>query len=144
MLGLFTFAAVTPGIGGAPAAPIVTLEPGRYTVTITYEVQNQRQNEPRIAIRCITAEDLGDPEMIFSGQAASPQTKGQECAVKKFRSTNRMLSYEAECPNRTVHVEGALSADGFSVVRSVTPKGNEKVQLKFAVRGRRTGDCSTR
>lgn len=144
MLGLVTFAAVTPGIWGGPATPIVTLEPGSYTVTITYEVQNQRQNEPRIATRCITAADLRDPETIFSAQAGPAQTKGQECAVKKFRSTNRMLSYEAECPNRTVHVEGTLSADGFSVVRSVTPKGNEKVQLKFAVRGRRTGDCSTR
>lgn len=144
MLGLFTFAAVIPGIFEAPAAPILKLEPGRYTVTITYEVQNQRQNEPRIAIRCITAEDLRDPETIFSDQTASPQTTGETCSVKKLRSGDGTLSYEAECPNRTVHVEGTWSSDGFSVVRRVTPKGNETVLLKFAVRGRRIGDCSAR
>lgn len=144
MVGLITFAAGTSGLLGIPGGPILELKPGRYTVTITYEVQNQRQNEPRIAMRCITAEDLGDPEMVFSAQAAPPQRKGEECSVKKFRSSNQVLSYEAECPNRTVHVEGTLNADGFSVVRSVTPKGNETVLLKFAVRGRRTGDCSPR
>jgi hypothetical protein len=115
----------------------VNLRPGKYIVTITYQVQEQRQNEPRITTRCITASDLADPEKIFNDQE-----NGAECSVRNLINGDRKIRYEADCPNRTVLVEGDLGDEGFSVVRTVTPRGNQGVSLKVAERGRRTGDCS--
>ena len=146
--GFLTVVAVASAFAGSlntlAAVPNLKLEPGRYIVTITYEVQDQRQNESRTATRCITRRDLDDPEKIFNDQTSSPPGNGQACSVSGLKTTNRRVLYEADCANRTVHVKGSLGSDGFSIVRTVTPKGNRGVSLKFTVRGRRTGDCSTK
>lgn len=127
----------------AAAAANVDLKPGKYALTITYEVQDQRQNESRSGTRCITARDLDDPEKIFNDQMVATPKEEQACSVKGLKSTGGKISYDAECPNRRVHVEGDLSGTEFSVVRTVKPKASEEVSLKFTVRGRRTGDCVT-
>lgn len=139
MFGRVASAVALAGMFSTPvAAGKMNLQPGKYSVTITYEVQEQRQNEARITTRCITAEDLDDPERVFNDQG-----NGKECAVRNLTSGGGRISYEAECANRTVHVEGDLSGRSFSVVRTVTPRGNQGVRLKAAERGRRTGDCYT-
>jgi hypothetical protein len=145
VLGVFAVAAALAGISSAvAAAPNLKLEPGKYVVTITYEVQDQRQNELRTTTRCITRGDLSDPEKIFNDQTNAPAEGVKACSVKNLRSTNERLSYDADCSNRTVHVDGRVTSDGFSVVRAVRPKGNSAVSLRFTVRGRRTGDCAGR
>jgi len=122
------------------AAATVDLKPGKYALTITYEVQDQRQSESQSAARCITAKDLDNPERIFNDRiAATP--KEETCLVKDLKNSGGKISYDAECSNRTVHVEGNVSATGFAVVRTVKPKASEGVSLKFTVRGTRTGDC---
>ena len=143
VFGVIAVAAVLAGVCGTlAAAPNLKLEPGRYVVTITSQVQDQRQNEPRVTARCITRQDLGYPEKIFNYQTSSPPGKTEECSVKNFKRADRRISYQADCSNRTVRVEGDLSNEGFSVVRTVTPRGNQAVSLKFIVSGRRTGNCS--
>ena len=145
VLGVFAVAAALTGISSVVAAASnLKLEPGKYVVTITYEVQDQRQNELRTTTRCITRGDLNDPETIFNDQTSAPAESPKACSVRNLKATNRQVSYDADCSNRTVHVNGSVTADGFSVVRAVTPKGNSAVSLRFTVRGRRTGDCSKR
>lgn len=129
--------------GGVAAAANVDLKPGKYALTITYEVQNQRQNESRSGTRCITPRDLDNPERIFSDQVTVRPKQEESCSVKQLMNTDGKISYDAECSNRTVHVEGNVSATGFSVVRTVKPKASQGVSLKFTVRGTRTGDCVT-
>jgi hypothetical protein len=145
IFGGVTAAAALLSVSSAIAGPPnLKLEPGKYVLTITYEVQDQRQNEPRTATRCITRDDLDDPEKIFNDQTSSPAESVTPCSVRNLRSTDRQVSYDADCPNRTVHVKGSVTGNGFSVVRAVTPKGNSAVSLRFTVRGRRTGDCPER
>jgi hypothetical protein len=141
--GVSAAAALLSVSSAIAAAPNLKLEPGKYVVTITYEVQDQRQNEPRTTTRCITRGDLNDPEAIFNDQTGTPSESISACSVRNLKSSNQRVSYDADCSNRTVHVHGSVSSDGFSVVRAVTPKGNSAVSLKFTVRGRRTGDCSS-
>ncbi|MGB7022740.1 MAG: DUF3617 family protein [Candidatus Acidiferrales bacterium] len=135
------------GLFGAHAASgagvNLKLKPGKYALTITYEVQDQRQNESRNVTRCITPQDLSSPEKIFNDRIAAAPKKEDACAVKDLSSTGGKVSYDAECSNRLVHVEGNLSRTEFSVVRTVKPKASQGVSLKFTVRGRRTGDCAT-
>ena len=135
--------AVATLFGGLAAAANVNLKPGKYALTITYEVQNQRQNESRSGTRCITMGDLDNPERIFSDRVAAQPKEEVSCSVKQLRNIGGKISYDAECSNRTVHVEGNVSATGFSVVRTVKPKTSQGVSLKFTVRGTRTGDCGT-
>jgi hypothetical protein len=143
VFGLVALASVLACIFSAySASPSLELEPGKYAVTITYEVQDQRQNEPRTATRCITARDLDDPEKIFNDQTGAPPGSSEACSVRNLKTTNQGVSYDADCSNRTVHVQGHLSATGFLVVRTVKPKASARVSLKLTVRGTRTGDCS--
>ena len=118
----------------------VDLKPGKYALTITYDVQGVRQNESRTTTRCVTPGDLDKPERIFNDRiAAGPE---EACFVKDLKIAGGTISYGAECPNRLVHVEGNLSGTGFSVVRTVRAKGSQAVALKLTVQGKRKGDCS--
>lgn len=145
IFGVVTVAGVLAGIFGAPStAPSLGLNPGKYAVTVTYEVQEQRQNEPRTATRCIATRDLSDPEKIFNDQPSPPQGNGEACSVKNLKSANQQISYDADCSNRTVHVQGHVGPTGFLVVRTVKPKASARVSLKLTVRGTRTGDCLTK
>jgi Protein of unknown function (DUF3617) len=132
------------GIFGALAAAATVdlkLKPGKYALTVTYEVQDQRQNQSRNATRCIRPFDLDNPEKIFDDRVVATPKEEDACSVRNLKTANRRVSYDADCSNRTIHVEGTLSDGGFSVVRTVTPKGNQGVSLKFTVSGKRTGDC---
>lgn len=129
--------------GGVAAAANVDLKPGKYALTITYEVQDQRQSESRSRTRCITLRDLDNPENIFSDRVTVRSKQEESCSVKQLRSIGGKISYDADCSNRMVHVEGNLSDTEFSVVRTVKPKASQGVSLKFTVTGRRTGDCAT-
>ena len=133
--------ALAGAFGALAAAANVELRPGKYTVTVTYEVQDQRQNQSRTSTRCVTQQDLGHPEKIFNDRTGAAPKQEDTCSVKNFKSEGGKISYDAECANRTVHVEGNVSGTGFSVVRTVTPKASAGVSLKFTVRGTRTGDC---
>lgn len=129
------------GLFGGAAAANVDLKPGKYELTVTYEVQNQRQNESRSGTRCITTRDLDNPENIFSDRVTMRPKQEESCSVKQLRNIGGKISYDAECSNRVVHVEGNLNTTEFSVVRTVKPKASQGVSLKFTVRGRRTGGC---
>jgi hypothetical protein len=125
----------------AAATVDLKLKPGKYALTVTYEVQDQRQNQSRSVTRCIRARDLDNPEKIFDDQVAATPKDKDACSVKDLKNADGKISYDAECANRIVHVEGTLTGGGFSVVRTVTPKGNQGISLKFMVSGKRTGDC---
>ena len=129
------------GVFAVLAAANVKLKPGKYALTITYEVQDQRQSESGNATRCITPEDLDNPEEIFNDRIAGSPKQKVSCSVRDLKNAGGKISYDADCSNRTVHVEGTLSSTEFSVVRTVKPKASQDVPLKFTVRGKRLGDC---
>ncbi|MGH9728949.1 MAG: DUF3617 domain-containing protein [Candidatus Acidiferrales bacterium] len=125
------------------AAGNVDLKPGKYALTITYEVQDLRQNQSRSGARCITPLDLENPESIFNDRVVAGAKDEESCSTRNLRNVGGKISYDAECSNRVVHVEGSLNHTEFSVVRTVKPKASHGVSLKFTLRGRRTGDCAT-
>lgn len=128
-------------LGAAATAVNVDLKPGKYRLTVTYEVQDQRQNELRTTTRCIQAGDLTDPEKIFNDRTGATPAHEDACSVRGFKSADGRISYDADCSNRTVHVDGAVSRTGFMVVRAVRPKASGGVTLKFTVRANWIGDC---
>lgn len=134
-----TLAALFTTLAGAAS---VDLKPGKYALTITYEVQDQRQTETRTMVRCITQSDLQNPEMIFTDQAFTENKEQNVCLVKDLRKAGGQVSYDADCLTRGVHVEGNVRGSSFSVTRTVKLKTGEGIPLKFIIWGRRTGDCS--
>jgi hypothetical protein len=130
------------GLSEASAiATEVPLRPGQYLLTVTSQVQGERPSQSRSGTRCITESDLGNPEAVFSDQIAATRKGEAPCFVKELKNADGKISYDAECANRRVHVEGGLSGTEFSVVRMVRPKASPRILLKFVVSGKRTGDC---
>lgn len=130
------------GVSGVlAAASNLDLKPGMYESTITYEVQNQRQGRLRTVTRCIGAEDLADPEKIFNDPTEAPPKPQDRCWARDLKTAGGKVSYDADCPNRTVHVEGLLTRTGFTVIRVVKPKTTDGVSLKFTVHASRIRDC---
>jgi len=127
-------------VATAAFARDLDLRPGKYAFTVTYEVQGERQNESRTIMRCIRRGDLVDPENVFTDRTSAAKPE-EACSVRGLKSAEGRISYDADCSNRTVHVEGELSQAGFSVLRTVRPKTSASVSLKFTVRGKWLGRC---
>lgn len=140
-LKTFTAIAMACLLTTVAAARSVGLKPGRYEVTVSYEVQHERQNQSQTTARCIRPQDLGNPEEIFNDRSGPARKQEEICTVKDFKAVAGRISYNADCSNRTVHVEGTVDESGFSVVRTSTPRVAQAVPVKLVIRGRRTGNC---
>lgn len=142
-VGLKRFAVVMMvwALATVASARNVDLKPGRYEVTVSYEVQHERQSQSQTTARCIRTQDLGNPEEIFNDRTGPMRKKEEICTVKGFKAVADRISYDADCSNRTVHVEGTVDESSFSIVRMATPKVGQAVPVKLVIRGRRTGDC---
>lgn len=142
MAATFSLLLVVPGLPAlANATAKLNLQPGEYEFSVTYEIQGEPSSRSKIAERCITPGELNSPEEIFSDNALDEHNPTETCKVKNLKESGQNISYDAECVNRLVHVEGAVRGTRFSVVRNVKPKTTHGVSLKFKLRGRRTGDC---
>ena len=142
MATLFSLLVVTPGLAGATkAAAKVDLKPGEYDFTVTYEIQGEQSARSKTVARCITSDELNSPEEIFSDSAPVNGKATEPCKVKNLKDTGEKISYDADCSNRLVHVQGTVKQTEFLVVRNVKPKASSGVSLKLMLRGRRTGSC---
>lgn len=141
LVNLLFAAVVLASSAPSAAAANVELKPGKYAFTVTYEVQDQRQNESRTGTRCIAAADLDNPEKIFNDRLLAREKSDESCTVSGLKSSGGRISYDADCQNRLVHVEGTIGNTGFSVVREVKPKASQGVWLKLTLMGKRISDC---
>jgi hypothetical protein len=142
MLSLIFVAALLASCAPLATAATVELRPGKYAFTVTYEVQDQRQNETRTGMRCIAPADLDNPEKIFNDRLLAGGKPEESCTVSGLKSGGGRISYDADCRNRLVHVEGSVGNAGFSVVREVKPKASHGISLKLTLMGKRLGDCN--
>lgn len=139
---MFGFLAVAPSLLAVTTTNArVDLEPGEYDFTVAYEIQGERPARPKTAARCITPDELNSPEEIFNDSAFGKPKANETCKVKNLKESGESISYDADCSNRLVHVEGTVKRTEFSVVRNVRPKTTRGVSLRFKLRGRRTGGC---
>jgi hypothetical protein len=137
------FLAFAPALLAAGTPPVkVNLEAGEYEFVITYEIQGEPSTRSKIAERCITPLALNSPEEVFSDNVLNQGKASEPCKVRNLKESGENISYDAECSNRIVRVQGTLRGTEFSVVRDVRPKTTHGVSLKFKLQGRRTGDCS--
>lgn len=134
--------AVGCSMAAAAFAHDVDLRPGKYAFTVIYEVQGERQNQSRTATRCIRQSDLSDPENVFTDRAATATKQEEACPVRNLKSADGKISYDADCANRSVHVEGTIGPAEFAVVRTVRPRGNQSAVLRLTIRATRTRDCT--
>lgn len=145
MAATLGFLVLTPTLLVARATKVkVNLEPGEYDFTVTYEIQGEQPARPKTTARCITREELDQPEEVFNDSSAAPRKENEPCAVKNLKGSGGKISYDADCSNRLVHVEGRVSRTEFVVVRNVRPKGSQGVPLRFTLWARRTGSCRMR
>lgn len=123
------------------AATTIALKPGEYALTFSYEVQDQPQNETKTGTRCIAPQDLKNPEKIFNDRLLADVRSEESCIVSGLKSSGGRISYDADCHNRLVHVEGTVGNTEFSVVREVKPKASQEISFRLTLMGKRMGNC---
>ena len=116
------------------AADSLPLKPGEYQITTEMTIRGVAGN-PNGETRCVTAEHVTNPEAIFNVRPMAGF-----CKLGSVSIVAGKISYGADCPNTLVKVEGTVSADAFSVVRTHTPKA-KGVYAVSKFQGKRLGAC---
>ena len=123
-------------------AQTVPLQPGKYEVTASITVSNvQEKAKPDTNTRCIKAEDLANVEAVFNNRFMAGFKADASCKVSGLAIGNGKISYSSDCKYGSVRVEGTLSNDSFSVVRTAKAKASGGVNVSTKLQARRIGAC---
>ena len=124
-------------------AQAVPLQPGEYEVTASITFSNvPEEAEPDTNTRCIRAEDLANVEAVFNNRFMAGFKADASCKVSGLAIGNGKISYSANCQYAAVRVEGTLSNDSFSVVRTAKAKASGGVDVSTKLQARRIGACT--
>ena len=123
-------------------AQTVSLQPGEYEVTASITFSNvQEKAKPDTNTRCIKAEDLANVDAVFNNRFMAGFKADASCKVSGLAIGNGKISYSSDCKYGSVRVEGTLSNDSFSVVRTAKPKASGGVNVSTKLQARRIGAC---
>lgn len=122
------------GCSTMAAADSLPLKPGEYRIVTEMTIRGAT-GEPVTETRCITAGQASNPEAIFNIRPMAGFCKLGNVAIVAGK-----ISYDADCPNTLVKVEGTVSADAYSVVRTHKPKV-KGVEAASKFQGKRVGAC---
>jgi hypothetical protein len=124
------------------AAQAVPLEPGEYEVTaaMTFSTVHEKA-EPDTNTRCIKTEDLANVEAVFNNRFMVGFKADASCKVSGLAIDNGKISYSADCQYSAVRVEGTLSNDSYTVVRTAKAKASGGVDVSTTLQAKRIGAC---
>ncbi len=123
-------------------AQTVPLQPGEYEVTATIAFSNVQENaKPDTNTRCIKAEDLANVEAVFNNRFMAGFKADASCKVSGLAIGNGRISYSSDCKYSSVRVEGILSDNSFSVIRTAKAKASGGVDVSTKLQARRIGAC---
>lgn len=133
-------AALVPSLAAAQAIP---LQPGEYEVVATIATSSTPQ-ESKVDTnkRCITAEDLTNAEAVFNNRFGAGFKADASCKVSGLSISNGRISYSSDCKYALVRVDGTLTDDSFSVVRTARSKAAGGVDVTTRLRARRVKGCT--
>ena len=138
-LGLSLVAILFPLLATAQNVP---LQPGKYEVTASITFSNvQEKAKPDTNTRCIKAEDLANVEAVFNNRFMAGFKADASCKVSGLAIGNGKISYSSDCKYSSVRVEGTLSNNSFSVVRTAKAKASGGVDVSTKLQARRIGAC---
>jgi hypothetical protein len=124
------------------AAQAVPLQPGEYEITAWTTFSNvQEQAKPDTNTRCIKAEDLANVEAIFNNRFMAGFKADASCKVSGLAIGNGKVSYSSDCQYASVRVDGTLSNDSFSVVRTAKAQASGGVNVSTKLQAKRIGAC---
>jgi hypothetical protein len=123
-------------------AQTVPLLPGEYAVTATVTFSNvQEKTKPDKNTRCIKTEDLANVEAVFNNRFMAGFKADASCKVSGLAIGNGKISYSSDCKYSSVRVEGTLSNNSFSVVRTAKAKASGGVDVSTKLQAKRIGAC---
>jgi hypothetical protein len=130
---------VFPLLATAQAVP---LQPGEYEVTVTTTVSNvQEKAKPDTNTRCIKTEDLANVEAVFNNRFMAGFKADASCKVSDLAIGNGKIGYSSDCKYSSVRVDGTLSNNSFSVVRTANAKVSGGVNVSTKLQAKRIGAC---
>ena len=121
----------------AVAVEPLPLRPGMYEISISAIVGNNAiGGAPRS--RCILADDLADPEWVFTQENVRAIPKNYQLSELKIEGEK--ISYTMTRDGRDFVTSGTVAAEEFSVIRRPSTKPGEVSPTKM-IEGKRTGAC---
>jgi hypothetical protein len=124
------------------AAQTVPLQPGEYEVTALVTFSNvQDEAKPDTNTRCIKAEDLPNVEAVFNNRFLTGFKADPTCKVSGLSIGSGKISYSSACQYSLVRVEGSLSENSFSVLRTAKAKVSGGVNVSTKLQAKRIGAC---
>jgi hypothetical protein len=139
-LGLCLVATSFPFLATAQPVP---LQPGEYEVTATITASNvQEKAKPDTRTRCIKADDLANVEAVFNNRFMAGFKADPSCKVSDLAIGNGKIGYSSDCKYSSVRVEGTLSSDSFSVVRTAKAKASGGIDVSTNLQARRIRACT--
>lgn len=132
---------LTTGAAALFASSAMGLKPGKYEETTTMEMNGKPTSQPAIHTKCISSEDIQDPEAVFNERIFARYKPDPTCTRRNLTNSAGKISYDEDCTNRKVHVDATFSDTQYSAVRSVTPRSGP-MAFTYRISGKRTGNCS--
>ncbi len=127
-------------LGGpaAQAADHAKIQPGKWELTISTQMDGQEPMAPAVFTKCQQAVDLQSPEAMM----ARAQRNGK-CQIADLKTASDKMSWTFSCSNGAKG-QGAMTYSGatYESTMHITverPKGT--VKMTQHIKGKRLGDC---
>jgi hypothetical protein len=129
-----------PSLASAQAVP---LQPGEYELTATLTASNVKEDaKPEKRTRCIRATDLANVEAVFNYRFMAGFKADASCKVSGVTIGDGKIGYSSDCKYSSVRVDGTVSNNSFSVVRTAKAKASGGIDVSTKLQAKRTGDCT--
>jgi hypothetical protein len=115
------------------------MRPGRWEVTMQMQMANMPMQMPEMkTTRCVTAEELKDPQKAVPGASQNPNA----CKVSDYKVTGSIVTWNIACgPPQEMSGSGEItfSNDTYAgAMKMTTPQGVTTMKTT----GKRVGDCT--
>jgi hypothetical protein len=120
----------------------VPIDAGEYAISaVTATAGSAEGATPQKGSRCITAEDLANPESVFNNRFLAGFKADPSCTVSGLSISASKVSYATQCKYANVQVDAAITRTSFSVLRKASNKTGAGPGAESRIEGKRIGAC---
>jgi len=116
------------------------MRPGRWEVTMQMQMTNMPMQMPEMKTsRCVTAEELKDPQKAVPSASQSPNA----CKVSDYKVTGNTVSWRMACgPPQDMTGSGEMTFTADDTYTGTMKMTTQQGVMMMKTSGKRLGDCT--
>jgi hypothetical protein len=121
------------------AADRINIQPGKWQLTVSMEMEGQPERPAQILTKCEQAKDIPTPETLMGKTQHSTQ-----CKASDFKTTRDKASWTFACQNGAKGTgEIVYAGDTYAFTMHMSTISPRKGEMKMTqhINGKRIGDC---